>query len=1145
MYVMFPQYEKVIDKTTEEAVFAHIEKNFKGINNEETLSNYKNFLDKFEELDSETLSGDFISNYKSKETKEDKTLFLRDVRKELIKQIVNNTEHKQVKSIFKELEFKTIGLKYSTKGFAGEQNKLIEIYKSVLTNPEVYSDIMKSIDNDFIKKEINSLKPDNSDAFMNAMNPREDVKLRYSLLSAKAGVGMEANAMTDIWRTGKLVISNLANFTWGNYDKTTKETELDKEYSEELSEEDLNYYVSQMVKEDASKERVEEFKNSIRKIKIGETLGTILNAFVDIAKDPYITKGNWTTSTTNVGNLMMRMGVHPLYVINFLGNPIIEEYIQFQQNNEGLFDNNSGDIFNKFKEHIIEKSLGDINSKFILVYKTYFNQIINSKKEKNKDKYDKIKSEILELEIGNKLTEDEFKLFENESESFYNQIYYPESLNLFDRTTEQYGRNKLNLEYFRNSIKNSIDAKDKEQLELSLNFKMTLLNEFRNIQSSSKFLKSIVDFGKLDVNGIGKDPNMIFQYEDLLKEILENAEKTIDENGKPIKGVIKGFESKLDNTILSKYYNNLLKVKTILEQNPSMFPMSIESVRGIIKTMTDDITKSYSKKGKMSEEISKGFKTYVYSKVFDIQDSDRKKVIDNMPKYLQKFQLENKGKYFMIDNLNVVGTEIGLNNSDRSLEFQRMFTNSWEQLFEDHPQFAESLVKYSYLTSGFNSNRTQFYSYIPFEYFIKLNINGKLNDIFSKGNFDEFENKFYLNNLNDTSIVKNVLAKDVSLTPNNENGLISEKNKGQFITVNDEYYRLIGKNEDNSFVYIKINNTPVTNDYNVELQLNSFDDSILKAEEPLEVQEEQPVNLEPKTKQEVNNLNEEDYSNAGLSYDEIYKYGNTIYTFYKTGNVIQGGVTSNNAELGYGTKAEKTYEDVKQKGELIKRENLKFDKEIFNQYKEFHPDSRDLSFITKQEVKSEVSKMIYSELGNKTKSENVVIKSWGELKDATKAITSEGIIATRIKNTNEHFGNPFSHDPAGKTQGLIKTETIQEAVEKFTDWVINSKDERANWIREQLKSGELKGKSILYYKELGEPSHATALDYLINKYNWETNEFISNKPQQLSLFGNSEELWNIHQSILEENGMTQESFTELYNEMGEDYINEYIKKCKS
>jgi len=51
----------------------------------------------------------------------------------------------------------------------------------------------------------------------------------------------------------------------------------------------------------------------------------------------------------------------------------------------------------------------------------------------------------------------------------------------------------------------------------------------------------------------------------------------------------------------------------------------------------------------------------------------------------------------------------------------------------------------------------------------------------------------------------------------------------------------------------------------------------------------------------------------------------------------------------------------------------------------------------------------------------------------------------------------------------------------------------AIWIREQLKSGILKGKPILYYKELGEPSHATALDYLINKYNWNEEQVNNSK----------------------------------------------------
>jgi nucleoside-triphosphatase THEP1 len=138
---------------------------------------------------------------------------------------------------------------------------------------------------------------------------------------------------------------------------------------------------------------------------------------------------------------------------------------------------------------------------------------------------------------------------------------------------------------------------------------------------------------------------------------------------------------------------------------------------------------------------------------------------------------------------------------------------------------------------------------------------------------------------------------------------------------------------------------------------------------------------------------------------------------------------------------------------------------------------------------------IYSRLGDKTQSENVVIKPWAELKDAKVALTPAGVISTRIKNSNEHFGNPYSQDPAGKTQGLIKTETVQEAVEKYIDWVINSQEPRAQWIRKQLQSGKLKGQPILYYKELGEPSHATALDYLINQYPWDNLEIEEDQEQ--------------------------------------------------
>lgn len=144
---------------------------------------------------------------------------------------------------------------------------------------------------------------------------------------------------------------------------------------------------------------------------------------------------------------------------------------------------------------------------------------------------------------------------------------------------------------------------------------------------------------------------------------------------------------------------------------------------------------------------------------------------------------------------------------------------------------------------------------------------------------------------------------------------------------------------------------------------------------------------------------------------------------------------------------------------------------------------------------------IYSQLGNKTATGNVVIKGVYQQEGVQYAKSIGGVFSLRVNNSNKHFGNPFSSVQSEIDKGLTATKSTKESVEKYIDWVINSQDERAIWIKEQLKSGILKGKPIVYYKELGEPSHATALDYLINKYNWNveqpTNKEI--KPNEVKL----------------------------------------------
>jgi hypothetical protein len=143
---------------------------------------------------------------------------------------------------------------------------------------------------------------------------------------------------------------------------------------------------------------------------------------------------------------------------------------------------------------------------------------------------------------------------------------------------------------------------------------------------------------------------------------------------------------------------------------------------------------------------------------------------------------------------------------------------------------------------------------------------------------------------------------------------------------------------------------------------------------------------------------------------------------------------------------------------------------------------------------SQQSSQVYSQLGNKTQSENIVISNI-KTKDGKydreaniKEAQENNRIYSMETNSNLSFSNPWASFKRGDT---INTSTTKEAVQNYIDWLITDKfkdikPERRAWILNQLKLGSLKGKTIQYYAELNEPSHATALDYLINKYDWST-----------------------------------------------------------
>lgn len=156
--------------------------------------------------------------------------------------------------------------------------------------------------------------------------------------------------------------------------------------------------------------------------------------------------------------------------------------------------------------------------------------------------------------------------------------------------------------------------------------------------------------------------------------------------------------------------------------------------------------------------------------------------------------------------------------------------------------------------------------------------------------------------------------------------------------------------------------------------------------------------------------------------------------------------------------------------------------------------------IKELEKPNESVSEIYNKLGNKTKEGNVVIQFVYQTAGVQYAKSIGGVFSLRVNGTNNQFGNPFSSVESEIQKGLIRTKSTKESVEKYIEWLLSPttsiKPEQHKFIREWLQSGKLKGKPIVYYKELREPSHATALDYLINKYDWNKNDNEINQLKQ-------------------------------------------------
>lgn len=662
------------------------------------------------------------------------------------------------------------------------QNRLIELYKSVLTHRKVIKNVMKPVDIEFIKNDIEDLVPNDTSGILFHFDAFKDITLRYEFVNGKAGVGQEANALVDINRMGEISL-NKYYVGWGNQNNV-KDTEFDQEFSEDLSEKDLQEYIKD-INPSGSKDS-KAIIREIKKVRIADSLTAILNAFVDIAKDPYITRGNWTTSTTNTGNLLLRAGVHPLYVTAFMAQPIIKQYVEYQAGRESIISKDTGDIQGKFRRQLVidnlkNKSIEGINLDTIY-QKVFRNQNVEVSVLSKEDTFKNIRKAIGKNELTDENIKDIRDLLEEEHQSIFNS----KPINITNKE-------EFSLKHFRDQIK----------VKSSGSFQIAVLEKFFELQEISKAVKENVDISKLDTNGMGKNINTLFSIFNLRQNVLDK-----EATGK--RAVLNGFESKLQGTVLGKYYDAMTKILKIVRSNPKLFPQAQDNVQIMFNEISQDLYGNPAIDGELLTDLEKSYHTYVMSHfpAFNLDKTEIRTLLNRIPRSVRELKKSSKGKYLIIDELEVKDDGkfklVGLNNRKKAPDFEDKLTDSWRDLRVDNPELAEDLIKYSFLTSGFKMNASQFYTYIPNEYLIQEGIN-KFVNVFTKENQFDFIDKFYLNNSFKNKYVRNVFDNEFTSENIVTGFTMKDPGKSRYYVKrnNGAVYKLAGYNEENKAAYIR------------------------------------------------------------------------------------------------------------------------------------------------------------------------------------------------------------------------------------------------------------------------------------------------------------------------------------------------------
>lgn len=589
----------------------------------------------------------------------------------------------------------------------GLQNHLLHLYTNILSSEDTYEEYISPLDSEFLKEDayiVSFLSDiDNSNTsveefknlsrkdqiklaekhFNNTTNlqfytPTFQLKTKVRNTAGKAGTGQSSNHLVHH------VLAQLSGLKINQNIGLGDQTDLSKVYSSDNR-------------------------------KINQTISAYLNAYVDNAKDPFISLINNNTFTANTTFYMLRAGISPEIVNRFISQPILKDLS---------------------KAHFNEKS--KVKNKNII-----FTSNINVELEGlTVTESNRVPSTV--TTTINKYTNT--KLFDRDEMKTLAGMVASSELNVSDLNESM--------------LEDLLIEPDKNSNEY-IQKQLEILGLFLKVQKGASVLNDVMKATKADTKGAYGTFVEGIAIEELQKEIRES-------------GNVENFDKLFTNTSIGAYDKFGLKMSKQLFDSKMI--NRTPGFKSILKSVYYAVGKDgeYLTDVEFNNKIAKEYYRYVSSGIdlFKIDKTDREYLFTELPKKLEVLKDKYKDNLF-IKTLSIKQVPgkynfIAIQSSQISQsDNNNLLVQAWQKALESEDielsGLAEDLIKYAYYGSGFKKNINSFYELIPSDWLNNIKENNYktfyedlLKDLQTEVIDNNFINQLIRHNPNDKDLVTTV-----------------------------------------------------------------------------------------------------------------------------------------------------------------------------------------------------------------------------------------------------------------------------------------------------------------------------------------------------------------------------------------------------